>query len=797
MPLTPEEQFELDQLNRELEPEKYDVHELESAARGLAQGATLGFADEAAAGVRAGWSALTSPERLLGKRAGDIFNRNYETEVAASRERDRLAREQNSKSYMAGDIVGNVASSLVVPGVQAAKGVGLLSRLGKSAAGAAAESGLQSYGSATQFDAAQIAKDAAIGGALGGAVGGAVGAPRAVTEKGVDLTKRAAGAVADYATEKGAKVADVTIDALDDIADASQRGYKELRDYSSSMADLYANKVKEFAGDVKEFAADAGEQAGKKANEYAAKANKSLENAYTNVTSGQLDEALKPIAEQYGPDVAKYIASDANKSRINMLLDVIPKKMQNEADLKAAFDDVAHPFYTKQDAVLRDWARRNNINLKNPTSDEVKRVEQWAAGDARDVAIREFESGIAQDVKFKRMSLKGLKHPDGSPMTRESRHAEAVEQTIQDYRKQTQDIDELQAALGRPEPTVQTQVGSYPAFAGMGVAAPVVSEPIARRVDAMIYDRIKKTSPYNNMSLEEAVEEYYKKALETRNAIRSRAGAAAEELAPETVNDIRASALNSLGELARAKMQFVESTAGKHFVSASVLKPGKPLKDFEIGAGSLAAGLLSGSFSVSLGAAGLGYMYNRIQKDPSTFIRFLNEYKSGKISAAKAAEQATLAFMAGGKEARQKLAEYGISKAKMVDAFKEGFEKAKTGVDDAGEAIGAAGRSAKETVKASVDSAKAAASDVKSAAVGAAKGYAGIAEDAISGAGKAVVGKISRAVEIADKIALMAEQYGPKAASAMHKSMMEKDKEYRKYVEQKENEALQQRIDNL
>jgi len=816
MSLTAEEQAELDALRRELNPELYDVGAVEAGARGLVQGATLNFADEIAAGARAGMQALTSPDRLLGKRAGDIFSKGYELEVAKSRERDRLAREQNPYAYGTGEVAGNIASAVAVPGVQMAKGTGLLSRLGKTAAASAAEAGLQSYGADTQFDAGNIAMNAGIGGALGGVAGAAFGGPRAAAQTAIEGSKKVAGAVSDYAQGKAQKVAEFGEGLFDEAADvgdliygAGRESAEAARKLGVQTAENIADASKANLEKLKNYSSAMSDQFKKAATDAAGVAQEKADEAYMALTSGELDDALRPIAENYGPGVARWIAGESRKSHVNMLLDVIPKKMHNEMTLEATFDDVSHPFYRKTDEVLRDWARRNNMDLNNPSPADLERLQRWSLGDARDTAIREFESGIAKDVrKVRREDVKGAEHSDFSPLTRESEHAEAVQQLLKKYDKKEHEVGKLIDMLRVDLPKAPD--------------GKVLESPTASRADEMIYKNIKKLDPYFEMEQPDAVKLYYRNALDKTMDIERRM-AAKDGLPipqgpkltdafmadnPEMVNTLRIMALEDIKSLLKAKNEFVRSTEGKHFVSASMIKPGKQISDKSVFTNSILATMLSGSLSAGAMTAGAQYAYNQIQKRPDTFIRFLNDYKSGRISLSQAAAKAADTLFQGSKEAREKLADYGITKAGLQDQFSKGFEAASGKAAAAGEAVKEGAESfaeagkrvvagAKETAQKIGKNAKEAASEtadiVAKAGVGAAAAAGDIASDIGAGV-KAVSAKIQRAIDVADKVAAFGERYGPKAASALHRSMMQKDPAYREYVERQQNEDIEKML---
>ena len=117
--------------------------EIESAARGLAQGATLGFSDEITAGFE---SAFT--------------DKTYEQSVKEARDANKRASERNEKSYFLGEMAGGVALTF-------APGFGWMAKGAKGIVGSGAVAG------AGYADEDDLTTSVATGAALGGAFAGA------------------------------------------------------------------------------------------------------------------------------------------------------------------------------------------------------------------------------------------------------------------------------------------------------------------------------------------------------------------------------------------------------------------------------------------------------------------------------------------------------------------------------------------------------------------------------------------------------------------------------------------------
>lgn len=126
---------------------------LESAARGLGQGASLGFADEITGGL----------ESLLS-------DKTYEQARDESRAAYKSAQEANPMTYGASELGGGVATAFV-PGLNIAKGATLANIAAKSALSA----GINAAGSSGAQNVGDLVRDTATGAATGGVLGGTLG----------------------------------------------------------------------------------------------------------------------------------------------------------------------------------------------------------------------------------------------------------------------------------------------------------------------------------------------------------------------------------------------------------------------------------------------------------------------------------------------------------------------------------------------------------------------------------------------------------------------------------------------
>lgn len=127
-----------------------ETGQLESGLRGLAQGASLGFADE-----------LTGAAEAL------LTDKSYEQARDESRQAYDKAQAANPNTYLAGDVTGSIATAFL-PGLNVAKGATTAARIGRAAAGGA----LSGLGTSKADNAGELAKDATVGAALGGGLQG-------------------------------------------------------------------------------------------------------------------------------------------------------------------------------------------------------------------------------------------------------------------------------------------------------------------------------------------------------------------------------------------------------------------------------------------------------------------------------------------------------------------------------------------------------------------------------------------------------------------------------------------------
>lgn len=189
--------------------EEVQPGKLESAARGAAQGASFGFADEISGAVE---SALT--------------DKTYQQARDESRANFKSAQQANPVTYGAGELGGGVATAFV-PGLNLARGASLAKQVGA----AAVAGGVGGFGLSEAKDAKGLARDTAIGAGVGGAVGGVAGA-----------VMRGAGKIADGAKFAGKRAVGLASDLNPESVDfylANRDAVNSARDLKPIAEDLF------------------------------------------------------------------------------------------------------------------------------------------------------------------------------------------------------------------------------------------------------------------------------------------------------------------------------------------------------------------------------------------------------------------------------------------------------------------------------------------------------------------------------------------------------------------------------
>ena len=141
--------------------------ELESAGRGALQEGTFGLADEISGAGEAAWESITGKDKL-----SDLLD-NYKKYRDESRMAFGEAERVNPKSYMAGQVVGGIGSTLaggaLLKGANlAAKGASALSKIGTATKAGIAYGAAQGYGRSKEDSIVGDVKETIKGGVIGG-----------------------------------------------------------------------------------------------------------------------------------------------------------------------------------------------------------------------------------------------------------------------------------------------------------------------------------------------------------------------------------------------------------------------------------------------------------------------------------------------------------------------------------------------------------------------------------------------------------------------------------------------------
>lgn len=185
------------------------VSPIESGIRGLAQGASLGFADE----ITGGFEALG--DVALGDKTLSDFGDVYAQRRDESRALYDEAKAANPKTYMGAEIGGGIATAFV-PGLgalNAAKGAQIGTVMGKGAL----QGALTGLGGSSADDVKEMAADTAMGGTLG-AIGGGLGYSAGKAIGGVTDTL-ADSKVGQYLLSKYKGLSGSAANKLDEIAE--------------------------------------------------------------------------------------------------------------------------------------------------------------------------------------------------------------------------------------------------------------------------------------------------------------------------------------------------------------------------------------------------------------------------------------------------------------------------------------------------------------------------------------------------------------------------------------------------
>jgi hypothetical protein len=198
-----------------------EVSQTESAARGLASGASLGFSDELAGAAEAAISAVKENDYDLSS-----LIEKYKKERDESRKLNKLAEEANPLTYLGANIAGGFALPAGMYG-NLAKGASALAKTGAGALSGLVGGGLAGLGSSEAStvggDITATAESAGMGAILGGVL---AGVPAAVSsslkesklgKKALNVFEKSSKGEDVFSPEKASKFTEEGMDVIRDL----------------------------------------------------------------------------------------------------------------------------------------------------------------------------------------------------------------------------------------------------------------------------------------------------------------------------------------------------------------------------------------------------------------------------------------------------------------------------------------------------------------------------------------------------------------------------------------------------
>lgn len=228
----------------------------EQFARGAAQGATFGFADELAGAAETGLDVLTGKTGLS---LDDIVSK-YKENRDESRAAYKAAQEASDGAYFAGELTGGIA--IPIPGSGAIKGLSALDKIKRAAKIGTAAGAAGSLGSSEEDSVVEMGKDVLAGGLAGGLLGG-------TTEAVIPKIRQKIKDIKDWTMEfkhpqaladifEGAKLGKTA----EELTDKTVLG-REAKDVATNLAGLSEDIMKKEAQLPKKIAISRAAQEGK------------------------------------------------------------------------------------------------------------------------------------------------------------------------------------------------------------------------------------------------------------------------------------------------------------------------------------------------------------------------------------------------------------------------------------------------------------------------------------------------------------------------------------------------------
>lgn len=299
-------------------PARVPYTELESAARAARSGALFDLYDEGAGAAKAGMDLLTGDVGM------DKLYETYKKYRDEEREKDRLAREDNPKSYLTGQIGGGLATAFI-PGLgfmNVGKGASLATAAAKGAAGA----GLGGFGASEGETGREIMEDTLDAAKMGAVAGGALRGvgklaenirPSTLAKKGANIMLNTPESLTEIAIKRGrpaiekapirADVARRYQGVLDDLKKATIEGSKEAREQLAGTSFKAADVGKKFGGVAGKTTARMGAIADDPEKLAGVKRLQELEKMYKDakgtVTGSRVKDTIQALDKQVDFDI--------------------------------------------------------------------------------------------------------------------------------------------------------------------------------------------------------------------------------------------------------------------------------------------------------------------------------------------------------------------------------------------------------------------------------------------------------------------------------------------------------------
>jgi len=278
-----------------------------AALRGAAQGATMGFGDEAQGAVQAiGGRILPESMGGFGPEHHATVAQDYSLNRNTARAENDAARQQHPVAYTAGDVAGSIAPSLLTGAATGTLSAGSGARLLATLAGQGA---LQGAGYSDANTARGLAGDSALGGVMGatgygaGQAVGAVGSKLSGALAGL-RARAAARAAAQAAEEEAAKVASLAGKYGGELQKGSRMGENlgrigtPLGPTEQAAADAIQNRVE--SGTLRDLPSQAGTIDAREAE---------LRAAQAALPQAVADRTTQLQTPQFGKDAASFFKS--------------------------------------------------------------------------------------------------------------------------------------------------------------------------------------------------------------------------------------------------------------------------------------------------------------------------------------------------------------------------------------------------------------------------------------------------------------------------------------------------------